>query len=749
MPRQCAGVLQRRPSAAAGRRLAGRCEATSVVHPEPQCAGTRGRRQRGRFVGMAGHTGLLCDQVARQVMGLLGGPDHVQFAPGQQRRGAARRLFRYGQAQVRGEGRPPAQGAVDLHVTAHHLGQPARDDQPQAGAAVAPRGRRVALDEGLEQPRLGGRVHADAVVTHHDAQQQLPVDSAGVVQPHLHHAFMGQAAAELDGVEAEVVQHLAQAQRVAVHQGRQVGVDRQAQADARVLRQPVQQRPQVVDHVVEREVLGRQVQHLGFDLREVEDVVQQPQLRVRRFVDHARHLGLVGLQRGARQHVDHADHAIHRGADLVAHVGQELALGTAGGFGPVACGGELQRARLHLLLQVQAVTLQFGLRRLVRRDVDARPGNEAAARAVLHHQQPASVVQLLFDVLAAGGRVALQPLGHPGVDPSHGGDVLPAFGTGADDVFEAGARHDHVGAGGVHVAVGLVADDQVVVLVVDAEGHVQAFHRLFQQGALAAHGAVQPGDVALPPPQQPAHQPERGHHRHRSAQHAQGFQAPRGQHFSFVQVHHHQRRVAGGPAPRRQHLLAVGQRLAHAAVARVDHQAQAFGRQHDLARAVGVAAGGQQQAVEAQPLHTADGGVLGHAEAVGHEVGVQRGQQPQVALQAVDPAHHRHEPALVRRHRAGADGVQVAAGAWGPDVQRVAARSRCREEAVEVGLQADQGRARTGQHAALVVGQRDRPQEGQRPHGGAQCLGDAGASAFRAEVEGLRQVLRRDVQHQQ
>ena len=44
-------------------------------------------------------------------------------------------------------------------------------------------------------------------------------------------------------------------------------------------------------------------------------------------------LALLGRQLGVEQQLGHADDAVHRRADLVAHVGQELALGPAGGLG--------------------------------------------------------------------------------------------------------------------------------------------------------------------------------------------------------------------------------------------------------------------------------------------------------------------------------------------------------------------------------------------------------------------------------
>ena len=44
-------------------------------------------------------------------------------------------------------------------------------------------------------------------------------------------------------------------------------------------------------------------------------------------------LALFAVELGVQQQIGHADDAVHRGADFVAHVGQEFALGAVGGFG--------------------------------------------------------------------------------------------------------------------------------------------------------------------------------------------------------------------------------------------------------------------------------------------------------------------------------------------------------------------------------------------------------------------------------
>ena len=69
----------------------------------------------------------------------------------------------------------------------------------------------------------------------------------------------------------------------------------------------------------------------------------------RRSADELHHpevLALLGGELGVERQLGHADDAVHRRADLVAHVGQELALGPAGGLGGLLGPHQLP---LHLL----------------------------------------------------------------------------------------------------------------------------------------------------------------------------------------------------------------------------------------------------------------------------------------------------------------------------------------------------------------------------------------------------------------
>ena len=116
------------------------------------------------------------------------------------------------------------------------------------------------------------------------------------------------------------------------------------------------------------------------------------------------HVALVGAERGARQHAGDADHAVQRRADLVAHVGDEHALGGVGALGDVAGG------------------LQLELQRLARGDVDGgadRPPGPAVRRA--RDQPGARQHPFVAAVLAAHPQFGA---GVRGLAAEVGGEVL-------------------------------------------------------------------------------------------------------------------------------------------------------------------------------------------------------------------------------------------------------------------------------------------------------------------------------------
>ena len=88
------------------------------------------------------------------------------------------------------------------------------------------------------------------------------------------------------------------------------------------------------------------------DLGKIQNVVDDVQQAVRGRFDQAEIVPLLGRQSGVERQVRHADDAVHRRADFVAHVGQEFALGAAARFGRFL-GLEQSRLRPFALGDVQ------------------------------------------------------------------------------------------------------------------------------------------------------------------------------------------------------------------------------------------------------------------------------------------------------------------------------------------------------------------------------------------------------------
>ena len=219
--------------------------------------------------------------------------------------------------------------AFDPQAAAHVFDELACDGQTQPGAAEAARGGAVGLREGPEQPRLllGVEPHAgvldpavQGVVVGVDA---LYFEADGDV------ALLG----ELDGVGAQVDQHLAQPGGVAHQVAGQVARRGEEQLEALFLGLQTEHVGHLLDHGFECEGHVFEFEVAGFDLRHVEDVVEDLQQVLggaMRLLDVV--AGLLGQVVVERQQ-GHADHGIHRRADLVAHVGQKGRLGAGGGFG--------------------------------------------------------------------------------------------------------------------------------------------------------------------------------------------------------------------------------------------------------------------------------------------------------------------------------------------------------------------------------------------------------------------------------
>ncbi len=86
----------------------------------------------------------------------------------------------------------------------------------------------------------------------------------------------------------------------------------------------------VLEGIAQVDVERFQLQLAGFDFREVQNVIDDGQQRGAAVADGLRVIALQGVEPGIEQQLGHAEHAVHGRANLVAHVGQELALRTVG-----------------------------------------------------------------------------------------------------------------------------------------------------------------------------------------------------------------------------------------------------------------------------------------------------------------------------------------------------------------------------------------------------------------------------------
>ena len=138
-----------------------------------------------------------------------------------------------------------------------------------------------------------------------------------------------------------------------------------------------------------------------------------------------------------------ADDGVERRAQLMAHVGQEAALGQGCLLGRVRGSHQL-------------------------RDVETEADDVTIGHAALDHTQHPSVAQTLHqrDIAAA---VRGQAFGDTFIDAPDGIEVEAVLGAVTHHILEARARPDHLGGGRIQAAVLVVAEQHAVVGVVDHE----------------------------------------------------------------------------------------------------------------------------------------------------------------------------------------------------------------------------------------------------------------------------------------
>ena len=299
-----------------------------VIHQDHAVrqAGILGLRQRGQACFARGH-GVGAHAQAAQHVGQRGARagavvhhQRTHARQGGMARGHGALAIGEAERSREGEAAAGARRAGGGDAAAHQLDQLARDRQAQAAAAVLAGGRAVGLGEGLEQAPDLLRAHADAGVGHREFERHAAVVALQQFDRHDDFAALG----ELDGVAGEVDQHLSQAQRVAHQLLRHPGADPIHQFHALGVASHADDARQVLEHLVqvEGQLLDRQL--AGFHPGVVEDIVDQAQQVLAGAQDPGQVVAQPGRRLAHQGQAAHADDGVHRGADLMAHVGQEL-----------------------------------------------------------------------------------------------------------------------------------------------------------------------------------------------------------------------------------------------------------------------------------------------------------------------------------------------------------------------------------------------------------------------------------------
>ena len=230
--------------------------------------------------------------------------------------------------------------AVHPDAASHQLDQALRDRQSQPRPAVSPSGRGVRLLERLEDQRLLVRRDADAGIADVKMQRdRRRGDDATAVQcriavlrtADIQHDLA--AMRELDRVADQIDHDLPQASRVPDERVGHIGRDSKRQFQMFAMRPHRERLHRIPQHLAQAEDIWDEVQFSRLDLREVENVVDDSQQRVARFAHGQQVLALRIGQRRVEHQFGHAEDRIHRRPNLVAHVGQEIALRAIGGLG--------------------------------------------------------------------------------------------------------------------------------------------------------------------------------------------------------------------------------------------------------------------------------------------------------------------------------------------------------------------------------------------------------------------------------
>ena len=107
----------------------------------------------------------------------------------------------------------------------------------------------------------------------------------------------------------------------------------------------------VAEHVLQNELADVDWQFAGFNLGQIENVIDDCQQVPARCLNAADVVGHARCRVDMCRQMAHADDGIEWGANFVAHVGEKFGFGATGRFGQVSGSGKLKRTLGHLVFQ--------------------------------------------------------------------------------------------------------------------------------------------------------------------------------------------------------------------------------------------------------------------------------------------------------------------------------------------------------------------------------------------------------------
>ena len=269
------------------------------------------------------------------------------------------------------------------------------DAEAEPGAAITTRRRAVGLGEGVENVPLLVARDADAGIGHVEGDEGRGSVRFDRLDAKANFALLS----ELDRIADQVGHDLAQPSGIADQRRRQVRRDRAGQFQPLAISHVGEGFGHLFDQIAQVERGLLELDLAGLDFRDVEDAVDDPEQCLGRAPGGIEIALLPGVELGLLHQLQHAENAVHRGADLVAHLGEELRLGAVGFLQFEGSPPDPRFER-----RVQVTQLLFGalLRRVPRR--------QRIGHLVEGHPEAADLRSAVVD-LDAGVIVAFAPFG--------------------------------------------------------------------------------------------------------------------------------------------------------------------------------------------------------------------------------------------------------------------------------------------------------------------------------------------------